>query len=107
SPAGVAFWNKLVGVDAPSKYPPELSPVNLADRIKQPVFIYAGAEDIRTPLEQTTAMVRALERAGNPPKKVLIKAEEGHGFGRPENNVDLYNEMLKFLDATIGPKRGG
>jgi dipeptidyl aminopeptidase/acylaminoacyl peptidase len=107
SPAAVAFWNKLVGVDAPSKYPPELSPVNLADRIKQPVFIYAGAEDIRTPLEQTTAMVRALERAGNPPQKVLIKSEEGHGFGKLENNVDLYNEILKFLDATIGPKRGG
>lgn len=107
SPAAVAFWNRLVGADSPSKYPPELSPVNLADRIKQPVFIYAGAEDIRTPLEQTTAMVRALERAGNPPKKVLIKAEEGHGFGKVENNVDLFQEMLKFLDATIGPKRGG
>jgi dipeptidyl aminopeptidase/acylaminoacyl peptidase len=107
SPAGVAFWNQLVGVDSPSKYPPELSPVNLADRIKQPVFIYAGAEDIRTPLEQTTAMVRALERAGNPPRKVLIKAEEGHGYGKLENNVDLFEEMLRFLDATIGPKRGG
>jgi len=107
SPSAVAFWNQLVGADSPSKYPPELSPVNVADRIKQPVFIYAGAEDIRTPLEQTTAMVRALERAGNPPKKVLIKPEEGHGFGKVENNVDLFQEMLKFLDAAIGPKRGG
>lgn len=76
----------------------------LADRIKRPLLIYAGADDIRTPLEQTSAMVSALERAGNPPKKVIIKAGEGHGYGKLENNVELYNEILEFLNATIGPK---
>ena len=84
--------------------PSDVSPVNLADRIKQPVLVYAGADDIRTPLEQTNAMVRALERAGNPPKKVIVKAGEGHGFGKLENNVELYNEIIDFLDATIGAK---
>ena len=49
-------------------------------------------------------MIRALERAGNPPKVVLVKKEEGHGFGRVENNLDLYTQMLDFLDTNIGPK---
>jgi dipeptidyl aminopeptidase/acylaminoacyl peptidase len=49
-------------------------------------------------------MVSALERAGNKPKKVIIKAGEGHGYGKVENNVELYNEILDFLDTTIGPK---
>lgn len=104
SKAAVAFTNQLVGVKSPSEYPSDVSPVNLADRIKQPVLIYAGADDIRTPLEQTNAMVRALERAGNPPKKVIVRAEEGHGFGKPENNVELYKEIIDFLDVNIGPK---
>lgn len=102
SKAIVAHVNELVGAKDPGGYPSEVSPVNLADRIKQPVLVYAGAEDIRTPLEQTNAMVRALERAGNPPKKVIVKAEEGHGFGKLENNVELYNEIIKFLDTQIG-----
>jgi dipeptidyl aminopeptidase/acylaminoacyl peptidase len=104
SPAVVALLNQYLGAKSPSDYPREASPVYLADRIKQPLLIYAGADDIRTPLEQTSAMVSALERAGNPPKKVIIKAGEGHGYGKLENNVELYNAILEFLDTTIGPK---
>lgn len=115
SPAGdipfsteaVEFWKQIVGVKDVADIPREISPVHIADRIKQPVMFYAGADDIRTPLEQTTRMVRALERAGNAPKAVVIKPEEGHGYGRIENNVELYNQIIKFLDETIGSKRGG
>lgn len=101
--AAVQFWLSMIGVDSTSNIPPEISPVNLADRIKQPLFIYAGGADSRTPLEQTRAMIRALERAGNPPKDVVIKPEESHGYAKLENNVDLYSRMLKFLDEQIGP----
>ncbi|MCU0949690.1 MAG: prolyl oligopeptidase family serine peptidase [Burkholderiaceae bacterium] len=105
-PAAVQFWLDMIGVKSTSDIPPELSPVNLADRIKQPLFIYAGGADVRTPIEQTNRMIRALERAGNPPKEVVIKPEESHGFAKLENNVELYNRILKFLDESIGsPKR--
>ena len=101
---GVRFWLSVLGGESTSKIPPHTSPVNLADKIKGPIMMYAGVDDIRTPLEQTRAMQRALERAGNPPKYMVVKAEEGHGFGKIENNVDLYNTMFKFLDETVGPK---
>jgi len=104
APAAVRFWENVVGVKDVSDIPAEISPVNIADRIKQPIMFYAGADDIRTPLEQTSRMIRALERAGNTPRAVVIKAGEGHGFGKVENNVDLYNTVFKFLDETIGPK---
>jgi dipeptidyl aminopeptidase/acylaminoacyl peptidase len=100
----VDFWNKLVGARSPSEYPKELSPVHLADRIKQPLMIYAGADDVRTPIEQTNAIVRALRSAGNPPRHLIIKPGEGHGYGKLENNVDLYNKVFEFLDETIGAK---
>ena len=102
---GVKFWHKLVGQnDANKTALRDNSPVHMARQIKAPVFIYAGAADIRTPPEQTRAIVSALERAGNAPKAVIMKAEEGHGFGRVENNVELYTKMLDFLDESIGPK---
>jgi dipeptidyl aminopeptidase/acylaminoacyl peptidase len=34
---------------------------------------------------------------------VFIAAGEGHGFGKVENNVKLYEDMLKFLESAIGP----
>jgi dipeptidyl aminopeptidase/acylaminoacyl peptidase len=104
SKAAVAFWTSMVGVSKPSEIPPEVSPANLADKIKQPLLIYAGGDDIRTPMEQTRKMIRALERAGNPPKAVIIKAGEGHGYGKTQNNVELYNKIFEFLEASIGPK---
>jgi dipeptidyl aminopeptidase/acylaminoacyl peptidase len=103
NPAGVAFWHKLVGTEKNPNALKENSPVNMAAQIKAPLFMYAGSADIRTPLEQTSGMVSALKSAGNPPKELLIKKEEGHGFGRFENNLDLYEKMLDFLDAQIGP----
>jgi dipeptidyl aminopeptidase/acylaminoacyl peptidase len=102
-PAAVEFWKNIIGVKSLSDISAEVSPVNLGDRIKQPIMFYAGADDIRTPLEQTSRMVRALERAGNKPRAVIIKGGEGHGFGKIENNIDLYNQVIKFLDETVGP----
>jgi dipeptidyl aminopeptidase/acylaminoacyl peptidase len=103
SEAAVNFWKKLLGSeDLSSPVVRAISPVFLADKIKGPVFVYAGEDDIRTPIEQTRDMIAALTKAGNPPKDVVIKAEEGHGFGKVENNVDLYNRMLKFLAEHLG-----
>jgi dipeptidyl aminopeptidase/acylaminoacyl peptidase len=101
--AAVKFWQSIMGVKSLSDIPADISPVNLAARIKQPVMFYAGSDDIRTPLEQTTRMIRALERAGNAPRSVFIAPGEGHGFGKVEHNVKKYEEMLKFLESAIGP----
>jgi dipeptidyl aminopeptidase/acylaminoacyl peptidase len=102
SDAAVNYWLRILGATSTSAIPPIVSPVNYAEKIKGPIMFYAGAEDIRTPIEQTRAMQSALERSGNRPKAVVIKAEEGHGFGKLENNVDLYNQIFKFLDEHIG-----
>jgi dipeptidyl aminopeptidase/acylaminoacyl peptidase len=103
--AAVEFWKAILGVKDLSAIPKDISPVNLADKIKQPVMIYHGADDIRVPIAQGNVMIRALERTGNPPKVVVVKSEEGHGFGRVENNVELYTRMIDFLDVSIGPKK--
>ncbi len=100
--SGVKFWLRILGAESTSSIPTDASPVNTAARIKGPIMMYAGVDDIRTPLEQTRAMQSALSRAGNPPKAMVVKAAEGHGFGKLENNVDLYNQIFKFLEEHIG-----
>ena len=37
-------------------------------------------------------------------KKVvwITKKDEGHGYGKLENNVDLYKQIFEFLDKNIG-----
>lgn len=100
---GVEFWKAVLGTkDLDSPFVRDISPVNNASKIKGAVFLYAGADDIRVPIDQIYRMDKALKSAGNPAKAFVIKAKEGHGYGKLENNVDLYTQVLKFLDEQIG-----
>jgi len=102
-PAAVDFWKAMLGVtDLNSQLVKDLSPVNHASKIKGAVFLYAGQDDIRVPIKQINAMDRALKNAGNPAKAYVVKEKEGHGFGKLENNVDLYTQILAFLEAQLG-----
>ncbi len=101
--AGVTFWKSVLGsTDLSAPIVKEISPVYNADKIKRPVFLYAGADDIRVPLAQIRDMANQLESKGNPAKAFVIKKKEGHGYGVPENNVDLYTQVLAFLKDQFG-----
>ena len=103
SDTGVDFWKAVLGTkDLNSQLIRDISPVNNASKIKGAVFLYAGENDVRVPVDQIYRMDKALKAAGNPAKGFVVKAKEGHGFGKPENNVDLYTQVLKFLDEQIG-----
>ena len=101
--AGVKLWKTILGTeDLGSKQVKDISPLFNADKIKGAVFLYAGQDDIRVPIGQINRMNRALASAGNPPAAYVVKEQEGHGFGKPENMLDLYTQVLKFLDKQIG-----
>ncbi|TAG03601.1 MAG: S9 family peptidase [Betaproteobacteria bacterium] len=101
-PAAVDFWRDLLGVkDFGEPIVKAISPVNYAEKIKGAVFLYAGRDDVRVPINQIYRMDRALKAAGNPPKAFVIKEKEGHGFGKLENNIDLYNQILNFLEDQL------
>jgi dipeptidyl aminopeptidase/acylaminoacyl peptidase len=77
------------------------SPVNLAGRIRTPVFLAAGGEDQRTPIEHTEKMERALKGAGIPVETLYYRTE-GHGFYKLEHRRELYRRMLAFLSRHLG-----
>ena len=78
------------------------SPAELAHKIKVPVFLAAGARDVRAPPEHTEAMRDALIKAGNPAEVVIIQTGEMHGFYDEKNSLNLYTKMMAFFDKHIG-----
>jgi dipeptidyl aminopeptidase/acylaminoacyl peptidase len=83
-----------------------ISPSNLAGRIKVPVLLAAGREDVRAPPEHTEAMARALQQAGKS-VEMKIYTGEGHGNYLVVNQIDFANRLLNFLDKHIGPGSQG
>lgn len=77
------------------------SPVNLADRIKAPVFLAAGGKDERAPITQTKAMEKALEK-NKVPVESLYYPNEGHGFYTAEHKREYYTRLLAFLARHLG-----
>jgi len=77
------------------------SPVNLADRIKVPVFLAAGGKDERAPMEHSKRMERALKRAGVP-VETLYYPNEGHGFYTEPHRREYYARLLGFLGQHLG-----
>ncbi len=79
----------------------DVSPVNLADRIKVPVFLAAGGEDVNAPVEHTRKMEAALRKAGVP-VETLYYPTEGHGFYTQEHQHAYYTQLLAFLSRSLG-----
>ena len=103
SNSGQRFLRRTHGTD--SNTWAENSPARRAAEVKIPVYLAAGARDVRTPPEQTELMNKALIAAGNKPEGLIIQPGEMHGFYGEEARVNLYTEMLRFFDRHIGGSR--
>ena len=79
----------------------QVSPTRLADRIKIPVFLAAGGEDERAPIQHTEMMEKALRNAGVP-VEALYDPTEGHGFYKLENEREFYTKLLSFFQKHLG-----
>jgi len=99
---GQRFLRRTHGTDTKSWA--ENSPARRAAEVKIPVYLAAGARDVRTPPEQTELMNKALIAAGNPPEGMIIQSGEMHGFYDVDNRVKLYTTMLDFFGRHIGGK---
>ena len=72
------------------------SPVFHADRIRDPIAIFQGAEDKVVPPDQSESIVAALRARGVPHLYRLFEGE-GHGWRKAETIATYYEEVLRFL----------
>ncbi|HIE5353819.1 TPA: alpha/beta hydrolase family protein [Stenotrophomonas maltophilia] len=98
--SGVTYLREWLG--DPAKLG-AVSPVNLATQIKVPVFLAAGGEDKRAPIQHTERMEAALKRAGTPVESLYFKTE-GHGFYTLAHRTEYYDKLLAFLSRSLGGK---
>ncbi|WOS39437.1 S9 family peptidase [Xanthomonas rydalmerensis] len=96
--AGQTYLREWLG---PSSELAAVSPVNLADRIKVPVFLAAGGEDERAPILHSKKMEVALKKAGVPVETLYVPTE-GHGFYTEEHRREFYTRLLAFLSKSLG-----
>lgn len=73
------------------------SAIHNLDKLKAPVLIIHGEEDRRVPLIQAEVLKKAFDERGHP-YEWLVKQKEGHGFYKPENNIERWQRMLVFLE---------
>ena len=96
--SGRTYLNEWVG---PKEDIASVSPTRLASRIKVPVFLAAGGEDERAPIQHTEMMEKALRNAGVPVEAVYYPTE-GHGFYKLENEREFYFKLLSFFQKHLG-----
>ncbi len=82
----------------------ERSPTSFAERLTgTPLLVMHGDSDPVVPIEQSRSFVERCRAAGAHVEFVVYEGE-GHGFRRPENQLDEYRRMRLFLATHV---RGG
>ncbi|MCT4151051.1 S9 family peptidase [Elizabethkingia anophelis] len=79
-----------------AKIAKEVSPVFQIDKIKKPLFVVQGANDPRVNINESDQIVKGL-RAKGFDVPYMVKYDEGHGFGKELNRIELYTYMLGFF----------
>ena len=79
----------------------ERSPLTHVDRIVKPLLIGHGANDARVKRAESDQIVGAMKEKGIP-VIYLLYPDEGHGFGRPENDISFTAVAEAFLAEHLG-----
>lgn len=79
----------------------ERSPITKVERIQTPLLVAQGANDVRVVQSESDNLVEAL-RARGVEVEYLVKGDEGHGFLNPENVIDLFDAVDRFLEQHLG-----
>ena len=98
----VARWRRREGdADHDDNWNRKISPLYHVDAIRAPLLIGQGKNDPRVTIADADAMVAALRKAKREVTYVVYP-NEGHGFARPENQLDFYGRVEEFLAKHLG-----
>ena len=77
------------------------SPITRVDQIRTPLLVVQGANDSRVVQAESDNLVEAL-RARGVDVEYMVKEDEGHGFLNPDNVIDMYRAVDRFLAEHLG-----
>ncbi len=77
-----------------------IAPLNNAASITKPIFIVAGGNDPRVPVNEAQQMVRSV-RENKTPVWYLMARDEGHGFAKKKNQDFQFYATVMFMRAYL------
>jgi len=78
-----------------------ISPLFHVDKIDDPLMVLQGANDPRVKIAESDQIVTAM-REKDLPVTYIVFPDEGHGFARPENRLDAFARIERFLAQHLG-----
>ena len=78
----------------------QISPLTDVEKIVDPTFTYAGANDPRVPRTESDLIVKAL-RQRKVPSEYMVADNEGHSLARRENQIAFYARCARFLESAL------
>lgn len=100
-------WHLFVGdPDDPEQLADMMarSPITKVDQIRTPLLVVQGANDVRVVKAESDNLVEALRGRGVE-VEYMVKEDEGHGFVNPDNEIDMFNAVDRFLARHLGKRR--
>ncbi|NRR29201.1 S9 family peptidase [Oxalobacteraceae bacterium] len=79
------------------------SPLRQAARIKRPLLLAHGSNDLRVPYDQGKSLYQAL-KGSNPDLEWIMYDGEGHGWGLEKNRIDFWTRVEQFLARYNAPQ---
>ncbi|WP_010529109.1 S9 family peptidase [Lentibacillus jeotgali] len=73
------------------------SPVTYLESMTKPMLVIQGAKDPRVVKEESDNIVAKLQEEDRD-VEYLVLEDEGHGFSKKENEINVYKRMLDFLE---------
>ena len=95
------YLDSMVGLlpEASARYH-DWSPVFNADRIRDPLAVFQGSDDVVVPPDQSESIVAALRSSGVPHIYRLYEGE-GHGFRKSDTLLAHYADVEQFLGQYV------
>ncbi|MDH6199120.1 dipeptidyl aminopeptidase/acylaminoacyl peptidase [Mycobacterium frederiksbergense] len=97
-------WHMYVGDPSDPKQEADMlarSPITKVGQIRTPLLVVQGANDSRVVQAESDNLVAAL-RKRSVAVEYMVKDDEGHGFLNPDNQIDMYHAVERFLAEHLG-----
>jgi len=92
---------RIGDVDMDEDFNRRISPLFHVDKIKAPLLIAHGSNDVRVKQAEADQIAFAMHERGIPVQYVVYP-NEGHGIRRPQNRVDFSGRVERFLQEHLG-----
>lgn len=97
------FWRRFMGVEGEDESGLDAySPARQAAKVKAPVLLIHGKDDLVVPFEQSQFMADALTAVGRPVELVTLSAED-HWLSRGATRTQMLQATVTFLEKVNPP----